>query len=126
MWLCSLVHELLRSMPVKLGRIVFVLPGSMISTKGRGVVFIVTFCKERIYYLVTRLSTSHSLTSCLVEHSPGVMPLLIALCITHWFTSLNTLQTRASLIYNILAWRILSFIGICALVSPQMTKRYCS
>ena len=28
-----------------------------------------------------------SLTSCLVEHSLGVVPSLFALCIAHWFTS---------------------------------------
>ena len=32
-----------------------------------------------------------SLTSCLVEHSLGVVPLLFALCMAHWFTSWSTL-----------------------------------
>ena len=32
-----------------------------------------------------------SITSCLVEHSLGVVPSLFALCIAHWFTSLSTL-----------------------------------
>ena len=34
---------------------------------------------------------SRCLTSCLVEHSLGVVTSLFAVCIAHWFTSLSTL-----------------------------------
>ena len=33
-----------------------------------------------------------SLIQCRMEHSPGLVPSLIALCIAHWFTNLSALS----------------------------------
>ena len=57
-----------------------------------------------------------SLTSCLVEHSLGVVPSLFALCIAHWFTSLSTLARYDEPGLN-LALRI--FILHCYQVRPH-------
>ena len=73
-----------------------------------------------------------SLTSCLVEHSLGVVPSLFALCIAHWFTSLSTLarydepglNLALRIFYSSLLSSSASFL-CAALMSPQRTKQYC-
>ena len=49
-----------------------------------------------------------SLTSCLVEHSLGVVPSLFELCIAHWFTSLSKVRAR----FKFWLCKLLFFIAI--------------
>ena len=57
-----------------------------------------------------------SLTSCLIEHSLGVVPSLFALCIAHWFTSLSTLARYAE---TRLYLALRNFILHCYQVRPH-------